>query len=128
MMSPVVVIGDKFSNAVIAVVSPVPPSAMPRATLKVTALEKVCEPVHVGEIDTSIGGAASERIIVVADPSTTVNPTLAVGFANAVPPPAAVIVSVLVFGLNDHTPLALSAKIRQRAVARKFPVSSTFAI
>lgn len=38
-------------------------------------------PVHVGLIVTSIGGAASERINVAADPLTTDVPTFALGFA-----------------------------------------------
>jgi hypothetical protein len=49
--------------------------------LIVTLFEKVCVPVHVGEIACDSAGAPSLRRNVVADPFTAESPTLAVGFA-----------------------------------------------
>src|SRR6185437_5514236 len=43
--------------------------------------ENVCAPVHVGAIDTSSFGAASDRMYVAAVPLAAVSPTLPVGFA-----------------------------------------------
>ncbi len=58
------------------------------APLSRTSLEKVCMPDHVGAMDRSSEGAASERMAVTATPSIAVSPTLAEGFARPVIPPA----------------------------------------
>ena len=103
-----------------------PAAAVSRPALTVTPALNVCSPVHVGTIACDNAGAPSERIAVVATPAIVAKPIVAVGVANPVtPPPDPDACKVLVLGLNVHTMPPPSANIKQRAVARKFPVSLT---
>jgi len=79
---------SKFTPLIaLAVCSAVAVAALPLIEPAMVLL-KVCVPDQVGEMPTSIGGAASERIYVLALPFTTARPTEAVGLAGLTPPDA----------------------------------------